>query len=1088
MDIKELLKDFGSLAPEVDADKLAKEIEQKKEEEAVIKPCEKKFYKKVDKKIELDKPEKKVMNKVEESAEPVKLLTKEELLSLIAEGNLPAEFEPDDIGQGVGYKADVLFDDVTDDTVIYIPEYGYTDEPIPMPTEDGIYTKADFIRICDGDKELAEELFGDVDWQFPESLYNEWMDAKNESVCSKLNRQMHETVDLWDLKSVLNDYECTYVTDLTKDGELFTAWFLHEKDDRGLTGKQIKDEKIYNEVAERLRKEFPNENIIVTSRQYKYAPEQKAEWMILLPVTGSKEFNNLKPGDKFTMEGYNGTCEVVERTEDGNWECKAPTVGDGWTYFDLYVEDMDKVTLLVDESLNEETACSGSFCIDIPSDVMDKICTMGSNDLAVEEACAGVLRPQLDEFSTEDINKYFNEIGFDMTDEEKASKTRQEKEHYLVWDAAWTAFDDGERVTDQELEEAINLYKQNGLLMLDTEEGKNAYDILLKAGYTMKSQGDVAHCIELNKLSESSDGTVSDVEKARMKDVKRATAEYGKALDDFKKRHNVSKEDIRDGKLTDEQKADYDKTVEPVGKLLDLAAKKMSRHDELSNARFERSPIGKLMMKYESIVEERDKEYNESLDGDIVTVIDIPLVTEKLYNKLVNLLYGNKKDKDYEQQGNVLNFLQKIEDRIPLGCEFHTDLEDYGFTTDEINAIKKIVREERVNESLNEKYCTKAEITRFLKSHKATEVAFGRYISEIRGTEKLFEMHAHGSKKIAGTYDSFDLSVYPKGALYREELATGFGKVTTKYYIFGVEAENIDESLIADNDLLNHDAKFRYQMLSRMQQDCEYFLGNGNGNEKHLWAGNVEDQIKYMKDLWNSFEEKPEWLSMEDIEKYEKDMLAKRDTKDESIQEISKKEWDETPTDYKDIIDGQTYKMFLGDKGTELRPIKVVESLNERFFTKGELTSLPKKEPAHKVGDKITINGVNGEIIKVKPMKMSDTSTYQIKLDNGKTVWKYEEEINESSAKVESEGREVLPIKFVCIDEWNRPIFKPENKQKKYYLSDVNNLFSEGATEQEVKDFYAKAGVPLRDCITFHGYEIDTDPNGGKLKFDLEIV
>lgn len=693
-----------------------------------------------------------------------------------------------------------------------------------------------------------------------------------------------------------------------------------------------------------------------------------------------------------------------------------------------------KIKKQVEESLNEETACSGSFCIDIPSKYIDRICTMGSNDLAVEEACAGVLRPQLDEFSTEDINKYFNEIGFDMTDEEKASKTRQEKEHYLVWDAAWTAFDDDER-----------------------------------------------------ELDESSDGTVADVEKARMKDVKRATAEYGKALDDFKKRHNVSKEDIRDGKLTDEQKADYDKTVEPVGKLLDLAAKKMSRHDELSNARFERSPIGKLMMKYESIVEERDKEYNESLDGDIVTVIDIPLVTEKLYNKLVNLLYGNKKDRDYEQQENVLNFLQKIEDRIPLGCEFHTDLEDYGFTTDEINAIKKIVREERVNESLNEKYCTKAEITRFLKSHKATEVAFGRYISEIKGTEKLFEMHAHGSKKIAGTYDSFDLTVYPKGALYREELAIGFGKVTTKYYIFGVEAENIDESLIADNDLLNHDAKFRYQMLSRMQQDCEYFLGNGNGYEKHLWAGNVEDQIKYMKDLWNSFEEKPEWLSMEDIEKYEKEMLAKRDAKNESV--------------------------------------------NEGFFTKAQLTSLPKKKPAHKVGDKIAINGVNGEIIKVKPMKMSDTSTYQIKLDNGKTVWKYEEEINESADIVyeledknghtiwshtkrmrgykwtgktnvngeywnahgdvpvyESEGREVLPIKFVGIDEWNRPIFRPENKQKKYYLSDVNNLFSEGTTEQEVKDFYAKAGVPLRDCITFHGYEIDTDPNGGKLKFDLEIV
>ena len=111
----------------------------------------------------------------------------------------------------------------------------------------------------------------------------------------------------------------------------------------------------------------------------------------------------------------------------------------------------------------------------------------------------------------------------------------------------------------------------------------------------------------------------------------------------------------------------------------------------------------KLKSLYKKAVELK-KQTNESLDGDTVTVVNIPLVTEKLYNKLVNVLYGDNrgKNRDYEQQGNVLNFLQEIEDRIPLGGEFHTDLEDYGFTTDEINAIKKIVREERVNESLNE--------------------------------------------------------------------------------------------------------------------------------------------------------------------------------------------------------------------------------------------------------------------------------------------------------------------------------------------------------------------------------------------------
>ena len=63
-----------------------------------------------------------------------------------------------------------------------------------------------------------------------------------------------------------------------------------------------------------------------------------------------------------------------------------------------------------------------------------------------------------------------------------------------------------------------------------------------------------------------------------------------------------------------------------------------------------------------------------------------------------------------------------------------------------------------------------------------------------------------------------------------------------------------------------------YRLLSRMMQDCEYFLGAGDRHEKFLWAGNVRDQIKTMKDIWNNLKEKPEWLTMEQINDYEKRM------------------------------------------------------------------------------------------------------------------------------------------------------------------------------------------------------------------------
>lgn len=66
--------------------------------------------------------------------------------------------------------------------------------------------------------------------------------------------------------------------------------------------------------------------------------------------------------------------------------------------------------------------------------------------------------------------------------------------------------------------------------------------------------------------------------------------------------------------------------------------------------------------------------------------------------------------------------------------------------------------------------------------------------------------------------------------------------------------------------------RFEYSLLSRLESDCKYFLGNGNGNVKDLWAGSVDKQIAKMKELYNQLEEKPEWITMEDIDNYEKQM------------------------------------------------------------------------------------------------------------------------------------------------------------------------------------------------------------------------
>lgn len=86
-----------------------------------------------------------------------------------------------------------------------------------------------------------------------------------------------------------------------------------------------------------------------------------------------------------------------------------------------------------------------------------------------------------------------------------------------------------------------------------------------------------------------------------------------------------------------------------------------------------------------------------------------------------------------------------------------------------------------------------------------------------------------------------------------------------------VEIHDHDEQEVQDTieDLLSRDDSFRYRLLSRMQMDCDYYLGNGHRNGQYLWMRmDPQGHIDVMRALWDSFKEKPEWLSMEEINDY----------------------------------------------------------------------------------------------------------------------------------------------------------------------------------------------------------------------------
>ena len=65
-----------------------------------------------------------------------------------------------------------------------------------------------------------------------------------------------------------------------------------------------------------------------------------------------------------------------------------------------------------------------------------------------------------------------------------------------------------------------------------------------------------------------------------------------------------------------------------------------------------------------------------------------------------------------------------------------------------------------------------------------------------------------------------------------------------------------------------------YRLLSRLKADCDYYLGAGGRAEKHLWAGSVEAQIAKMRELYDVLSEKPEWLTEQDIDRYENQMTG----------------------------------------------------------------------------------------------------------------------------------------------------------------------------------------------------------------------
>lgn len=247
--------------------------------------------------------------------------------------------------------------------------------------------------------------------------------------------------------------------------------------------------------------------------------------------------------------------------------------------------------------------------------------------------------------------------------------------------------------------------------------------------------------------------------------------------------------------------------------------------------------------------------------------------------------------------------------------------------------------------------------------------------------------------------------------------------ILTDKYLSPNEMDKYVEKTLADkietenknNNIKNKDYSFDYQLLDRLRSDCRYYL-DGHRNPDLLWAGSVEEQIKEMRKLYNSFpsDKKPQWITEEDINHFEAEMLKDNniniDLENNSVEyEYSYKQGDIVHINSMDFVvrsvDGDN--VVIADVNYPL----MVQSFSKNDFD-----------------DKIALSTSNDFLKQVK--KSEDEVVESESVDNLSTVEPTEEKAEIVSDTVVTSEKYNFDYSTVSI---------PTNKKEKY-LNNINAI------------------------------------------------
>lgn len=122
------------------------------------------------------------------------------------------------------------------------------------------------------------------------------------------------------------------------------------------------------------------------------------------------------------------------------------------------------------------------------------------------------------------------------------------------------------------------------------------------------------------------------------------------------------------------------------------------------------------------------------------------------------------------------------------------------------------------------------------------------------------------------------------GHLWKDE-NMGESEQLSLHSVSGDEFDGDPDALISQEYVIKSPApvvdkekSFQYMMLDRLRSDCDYYLGYGHRYPGALYCEDEKEHIEHMKKIWLSFakDEKPEWLTWEQIENYEKEMCKEK--------------------------------------------------------------------------------------------------------------------------------------------------------------------------------------------------------------------